>query len=162
MRVLKIVFKLRYKFRLAYLKYKGISIGRNTFISHKAYIDAHKGAKVIIGENCFITRNVIILNHSDIGLGGPLERFKEYGGKRILGDVIIGDNVFIGVGSVIMPGVCIGNNSIIGALSVVSKSVPDNSVFAGIPAKQIGNTVEVLEKNFQNFMVEGWLKAFSK
>lgn len=160
MKLLKLIFKLRYKYRIAYLKYKGISIGKNTFISHKAYIDAHKGAKVKIGENCFITRNVIILNHSDIGLGGPKEEFQEFGGKRILGDVTIGDNVFIGVGSVIMPSVEIGNNSIVGALSVVSKSIPKNSVYAGIPAKYLGKTEEVLKKNFPEFRIEDWLLKY--
>lgn len=48
--------------------------------------------------------------------------------------VIIGDNVFLGANSVILPGVTIGNNVIIGAGAVVAKDIPSNSVFAGNPA----------------------------
>lgn len=53
------------------------------------------------------------------------------------GPVIIGDNVWVGAGSCILPNVTIGNNCIIGANSVVTKSFPDNCVIAGNPAKII-------------------------
>lgn len=128
--------------RILYLKSKGIKIGHSTFISPKAYIDAHKGAKVIIGENCYITRNVIILNHTDTKRGGPLGIWESKGGKRLYGDVIIGNNVFIGVNSVVMPGVKIGDNVIVGALSLVNKDIPEGKIVTGIPAKIVGNTSE--------------------
>tara|TARA_R110002096_G_scaffold434196_2_gene655064 strand:- start:61 stop:570 length:510 start_codon:yes stop_codon:yes gene_type:complete len=50
----------------------------------------------------------------------------------------VGNNVFIGFGSIILPGVTIGNNVVIGAASVVTKSIPDNSVAAGVPARVLG------------------------
>ena len=53
--------------------------------------------------------------------------------------VIIGNNVWIGSGANILPGVSIGDNSIIGAGSVVIKDIPANSVAVGIPAKVIKN-----------------------
>lgn len=49
----------------------------------------------------------------------------------------IGNNVFLGYGSVVLPGVTIGDNVVIGAYSVVSRDIPDNMVAAGIPAKII-------------------------
>ena len=49
----------------------------------------------------------------------------------------IGSNVLIGTKAIIMPGITIGNNVVIGVNSVVTKSVPSNSVAAGIPAKVI-------------------------
>jgi acetyltransferase-like isoleucine patch superfamily enzyme len=52
-------------------------------------------------------------------------------------DVIIGDNVWIGVNVVIMPGVQIGNNSIIGSSSVVTKNVPSDEIWGGVPARKI-------------------------
>lgn len=55
----------------------------------------------------------------------------------IVKPITVGNNVFIGYGSVIMPGVKIGNNVVVGAYSVVTKDIPDNSVVAGIPAKLI-------------------------
>ena len=47
----------------------------------------------------------------------------------------IGQNVWIGAGAIILPGVTIGDNSVIAAGSVVTKDVPENSVFGGNPAK---------------------------
>ena len=125
-----------------YYAANGVSIGKNTYISPKAYLDSHKPAKIIIGENCYITRNVIILNHTDTRKGGPMSIWENIGGKREFADVVIGDNVFIAVGSVIMPGVKIGSDSIIGALSLVTKDVLQGTIVAGAPAKPIGNTLD--------------------
>lgn len=57
--------------------------------------------------------------------------------------VVIGDNVWIGEGVVIMPGVSIGDNVIIGANAVVTHSFPKNVVIAGVPAK----IIKYLDKN---------------
>ncbi|MCC8137119.1 MAG: acyltransferase [Clostridiales bacterium] len=54
------------------------------------------------------------------------------------GEIIIGDNVFIGAGAIILPGVKIGSNVIVGAGSVINKDLPDNSVCVGVPCKVIG------------------------
>lgn len=134
--------KVQLKIRYGIYKQRGVIIGKNTYISPKAYIDTHPPGKVTIGENCYITRNVVILNHSDTKKGGPLSLWKERGGKRLIGDVIIGKNVFIGVNSVIMPGVKIHDDVIIGALSLVNSDIPKGKIAAGIPAKVIGNTAD--------------------
>ena len=59
--------------------------------------------------------------------------------------IVVGDYVYIGVRSIIMPGVTIGNNCIIAAGSIVTKNVPNNSVYGGIPACFIKTTDEYLE-----------------
>lgn len=64
-----------------------------------------------------------------------------------IGRVVIGDNVFIGVQTVILPNVHIGNNVIIGAGSVVTKDIPDDSVAVGNPARVIGTCSALLEKH---------------
>lgn len=64
-----------------------------------------------------------------------------------IGTIVIEDNVFIGQNAVIMPGVHIGSNVVIGIGSIVTKSIPGNSVFAGIPAKYICSINEYYEKN---------------
>ena len=56
------------------------------------------------------------------------------------------DNVFIGLGSIIMPNVRIGENCIIGAGSVVTKDVPNNTVVAGVPAKKICSFDDYMKK----------------
>ena len=60
---------------------------------------------------------------------------KEYPTK---GNTIVGHDVWIGHGAVIMPGVKVGNGAIIGSNAVVTKDVPDYSIVAGVPAKIVG------------------------
>ena len=134
--------KTKNKLRMHYLRMSGIEIGRDTFLSPKAYIDAHKPGKVKIGNNCYITRNVVILSHTDTRRGGPNNIWKGFGGERVHKEVIIGDNVFIGVNSVILPGVKIGDNVIVGSLSLVTKDIPAGKIAAGVPAKIIGDTMD--------------------
>ena len=55
--------------------------------------------------------------------------------------------MFIGANATILPGVCIGNNSVVGANSVVTKSVPENTVVAGNPASIVSTISEFKEKN---------------
>ena len=71
-----------------------------------------------------------------------------------IGRVVIGDNVFVGVRSVILPNVHIGNNVIVGAGSVVTKDIPDNSVAVGNPARVICTLDEYLEKHRQRMQDE--------
>lgn len=130
--------------RLKYYFLSGINIGEKTYISPKAYIDTHRPGSVTIGKNCYITRNVVILCHTDTRKGGPLGVWQKRGGKREYGDVLIGNNVFVGVNSVILPGIKIGNDVIIGALTLVDKDIPDGVVVAGVPARIIGKTIDHL------------------
>ena len=67
-------------------------------------------------------------------------------GYTKFGKVSIGNNVFVGYGSVILPNVKIGNNVIIGTASVITKDIPDNSIVAGNPAKVIGDFDTFKEK----------------
>ncbi len=65
----------------------------------------------------------------------------------MLGKVKIGNNVFIGAGSVVLPNVTIGNDVIIGAGSIVTKDIPSNSVAVGNPARVIKTFEEYFEEN---------------
>lgn len=108
---------------LRHYEYKfGISIPYNTTIKAGLYIGHYGGIIVnpdtIIGKNCNI-------NH-DVTIGAA------YGGKTP-GVPVIGDNVYFGPGSKIIGGITVGNNVAIGANCVLTKSVPDNAVVAGIP-----------------------------
>jgi maltose O-acetyltransferase len=64
-----------------------------------------------------------------------------------IGRIVVGDNVFIGLKSIILPNVHIGNNVVIGAGSVVAKNIPDNSVAVGNPAKVICTCDEYILKH---------------
>lgn len=76
-------------------------------------------SKSIIGVNCTICQQVTI--------GG--------GNSRFSGVPVIGNNVYIAKGSIVMGGITIGNNVTIGANAVVTKPVSDNAIVAGVPAK---------------------------
>lgn len=115
--------------RLILLKMSGVKIGKNTMISLGAKIDTRRG-NITIGNNCLITHGCYILSHD-----GAAHVLDENDNGE--GFVKIGNNVFIGVNSVIMRNVTIGDNAIVGAGSVVIKDVPEGVVVVGNPAKII-------------------------
>ena len=115
--------------RIMYLRMVGVSIGKKCFISFGAKIDTRRG-QLIIGDKCEITHGCVILSHD--ASAKRINRNDNGSGK-----VKIGNNVFIGVNSVILRNVTIGDNSIIGAGSIVTKDVPPNVVVVGNPAKVI-------------------------
>jgi maltose O-acetyltransferase len=127
--------------KIIYYKNKGIKIGRNFSISSKAYLDLHKPEYIEIGDNVKITRWAMILSYDS---AKDIETFRKYFNRGPYRKVKIGDNVYIGAQSIIMPGVTIGNNVIIGANSVVTHDIPSNCIVAGSPARKIH------ELNFNN------------
>lgn len=104
-----------------------------------------------LGDNVKMSSGVKLLTHD--GGAHVLRNIKnENRDIDIIGSITIKNNVFIGINSIIMPGVTIGNNVIVGAGSIVTKSVPDNSVVAGIPAKIVCTIEEYQEKRKDNFL----------
>lgn len=119
-----------------YLRKKGICIGKGTYFFGPATteIDIQRPWMLSIGEYCKITGGVKILCHD----------YSRSVLRRVYGEIIgeaaetkIGNNVFIGVNSIILMGSHIGDNVIIGAGSVVSGTIQDNVVVAGNPARVI-------------------------
>lgn len=111
---------------------RGVKIGKNCLISKEAFIDDMEPRSVEIGNDVIIAPGVYIMAHVNYG-----KKLYPYMGKRQVAKVIIKDNAFIGVGSIILKGVTIGESAIIGAGSVVTKDVPPYTVVAGVPAKPI-------------------------
>lgn len=111
-----------------------IELGRNSYIGDFSTIQATKGTIVIIGENCSISHNVRIYtsnrNPDDIISERPEISIKK-------GNVLIGDNSWIGANVFIKEGVEIGSNCVIGANSMVTKNIPSNSLAVGNPARVI-------------------------
>lgn len=107
-----------------------IEIGENFYSNHNLVI--LDGAKVEIGDNVFIAPNCCITT-----AGHPINIDERNRGLEYAYPIKIGNNVWIGAGANILPGVTIGDNVTIGAGSVVNKSIPANSIAVGNPCKVI-------------------------
>lgn len=122
-----------------YWRYMGVTIGANCSIKYPSF--GGEPFLVTIGNHVQITDNVHFFTHG----GGWVYRH-EIPDMDFFGKIVIKDNVYIGSGAYIMPGVTIESNVIIGARSVVTKSVPSGVIVAGNPAKIIGNLEEYKQK----------------
>jgi acetyltransferase-like isoleucine patch superfamily enzyme len=103
---------------------------------------------ISIGKHVGIASGVTFLTHD----GGTFvfRHLPKYKGVINYGRITIYDNCMIGLGTIILPGVSIGPNSVIGAHSVVTKTVPPNTVAAGVPARPIMSVEEYAEKCLEN------------
>ncbi len=140
-----------------YAKRIGVNVGKNPHF----YGPTSWGTEpwlITIGDNVHITGECKFINHD----GGTLIFRNEIPDLEITKPIIVGNNVYIGEESLILPGVNIGNNVIIGARSVVTKSIPDNSVAAGVPCKIIKSTDEYLDKIKKESLHLGHLKGKEK
>lgn len=91
--------------------------------------------RVTIGDGTLIGANVVIADN-DFHPSDPVKR--KVGERNLESkEIIIGKNVWLGADTYICKGVSIGDNSVIGAKSVVTKSIPPNSVAVGVPAKVV-------------------------
>lgn len=135
-----------YERKRAYLISQGAAIGKKTRLN--CHVDAFGTEPFLIrvGDDCLFASGVNFITH-DGGIK-VLNSLDKFNGKRMdnMATITIGNNVYIGMGAYIMPGVSIGNNVIIGAASVVTKDIPDNSVCVGMPARRIESIDEYYEK----------------
>ena len=117
---------------------RGLKVGKNFGRMGGVIIDPTHCYHITIGDNVTLAPRVHILAHDSSTF--------MFLGKTRAANVTIGNQVFVGAGSIILPGVHIGNRVIIGAGSIVSKDIPDNSVAVGNPAKVICSLDDYLDK----------------
>lgn len=114
--------------------------GYNIFVGENFYANFNctflDVSTIEIGDNCMLAPNVQLYTATH-----PLHPVKRNSGLEYAKPIKIGDNVWLGGGVIVTPGVTLGNNVVVGAGSVVTKSFPDNVVIAGNPARII-KTVE--------------------
>jgi galactoside O-acetyltransferase len=113
-----------------------VAYGNHTHIGDNFYGNFNfvvvDDATVTIGDNVMVAPNVTIST-----AGHPIDPEIRVTGQQFSLPVTIEDNVWLGTGVIINPGVTIGRNSVIGAGSVVTKSIPANVVAAGVPCRVI-------------------------
>lgn len=107
-----------------------IEVGENFYANYNlTVLDV---AKVTIGDNVMLAPNVAIYT-----AGHPIHHIPRNRGYEYGIEISIGDNVWVGGNTVILPGVHIGDNVVIGGGSVVTKDIPDNVIAAGNPCRVI-------------------------
>lgn len=138
--VRRLVFKLVFKklgrgglidYR-TYFRYPSkISIGDNSFINHYCafYGSSLQGVEIVIGNNVALGPHVKILTAT--------HDYSDFYLKDVAATVVVGDNVWVGGGSIILPGVTLGEGAVIGAGSVVTKDVEPYMIAVGNPARVI-------------------------
>jgi maltose O-acetyltransferase len=128
------------------------NIGANFTIRPPFYCDY--GCHISAGDNLYINYDCTILDCNNVHLGNnvllapkvqiytayhPINPKLRLSGKELAAPVTIGNNVWLGGGVIICPGVSVGSNVTIGAGSVVTKDIPDNVVGVGNPCRVIKN-----------------------
>ena len=138
-----------------YLRSQGVKVGRNCHFSLK---HVHLGSEpwlVQIGDNVTITRGVSFITHD-----GSTRLFraqypdvlnKKFG--NVYAPIIVHDNCFIGVNTIVMPGVTIGPDSIVGAGSIVTRDVPPRTIAVGNPAKVIKTLDDYIARHLENHLI---------
>lgn len=125
---------------------RGLTVGKNFSRMGGVIIDPSHCYHITIGDNVTLAPRVHILAHDASTYA--------YLGKTRVANVTIGNDVFVGADTIILPGVHIGNRVIIGAGSVVTKDIPNNSVAIGNPTKVICPIDEYLEREKSKMCAE--------
>lgn len=127
---------------------QGVRIGPRTLI----YGDVSFGSEpylVSIGSDCAITKGCQLLTHGGMRV---LRKDPEFRCADLFSPIVIGDNVYIGIRSIVLPGVTIGDNVLIGAGSVVTSDIPSNVVAVGVPCRPI-KTIEEYRESVRDKIV---------
>lgn len=144
---------------IGYAKYIGVRLGKNVkFYAMRPGMFSTEPWLITIGDNCFITASCQFITHD----GGTLILRKEIPDLEVTAPIVIGNDVYIGLNSTILPGTIIGNRCIVGACSLVKGEFPDNSVIAGVPAKVIKTVDQYLEQIKEKSLHLGHLSAKEK
>lgn len=129
------------KLRMYLLKLSGIEIGNNSFVNmNVTFIDNYRKNAIKLGDRVAIAPGVSFVADSDVNFS-KLNKIESF---RIRGEIIVGDDAWIGTNAIILPNIKVGKCAVIGAGAVVTKDVEDYSIVGGNPAKKLGDVRERL------------------
>lgn len=148
----KILNRLRGVQSIEKLKKRGLRIGNNVTIMGEVIIDPSHCWHIEIGNDVILAPRVHILAHD--------ASTKIFLNHTRVSNVKIGNRIFIGAGTIILPGVSIGDNVIIGAGSIVKNNIPENSVAVGNPAKVICTLDEYIDKQRRKMTNDNTFDSF--
>lgn len=150
--------KLKSVFRAIYFKFisanKVASILDVKFGSNCLFRTKKFGSEpylIKVGNNFKTAGNVQFVTH-DGAVHVVRNLYEKYNDIDLIAPIIAGDNIFIGYGTVILPGTVMGNNVIVGAGSIVKGELKSNSVYAGVPVKYICSIEDYIHRNKSSFV----------
>jgi maltose O-acetyltransferase len=142
----KILSRIRGEQNIKKLLKRGLKIGERVTIMSGVIIDPSHCWHIEIGNDVILAPHVHILAHD--------ASTKIFLNHTRVANVKIGNKVFIGAGSIVLPGVTIGDNVVIGAGSIVTKNIPSDSLAVGNPAHIISSLTEFIQKQQQKMLTE--------
>ncbi|WP_460825839.1 acyltransferase [Nostocoides australiense] len=137
----------------------GVQLGRDVkFYGMKPFMFGSEPWLVRIGDQCHITSGCQFVTHD----GGTLVIRWRDPTLEITAPIVMGSRVYVGINTIILPGVTIGDDVIIGAGSVVTRDIPSGSVAAGVPARVLKSTDEYFFQSKEKSLGLGHLPAAEK
>lgn len=150
MKIFSIVKSVYYKIISPnkFAKLRGVKMGSNCSLLTKNF--GSEPYLITLGDNVSTSGNVHFITH-DGSMSVLRNLYSELKDADLIKPINVGNNVFIGINTIILPGSVIEDNVIIGAGSIVKGKVNKNSVYAGIPAKYICSIDKYASKNNDYF-----------
>jgi maltose O-acetyltransferase len=118
---------------------RGMKVGRNVQVQRGVQFDVSHAWLIEIGDDVTLAPFSYLLAHD--------ASTKQALGFTKIGRVTIGDGAFIGARALITPGVRIGRNAVVAAGAIVTRDVAEGTIVAGNPARPVGETREMIERN---------------
>ncbi len=144
---------------LKYARSIGVTLGKNVnFYGMASGMFGTEPWLITIGDNVHITSGCVFITHD----GGTLILRKDFPDLEWTAPIVVGSDVYMGMRTIVLPGVTIGRRVIIGAGSVVSRDIPDNSVAAGVPARVIKSVDEYLVQMQKKSLKCGHVQGLEK
>lgn len=135
----RILYRIRGEYTTEQLVNMGMKVGKNFARLYGVILDPAHCWLIEIGDDVTLAPRVHILAHDASTI--------HYFGYAKIGKVTIGNSVFIGADTVVLPNVCIGDNVIVGANSTVTSDLESGYVYAGSPARKLCTIDEFIAKN---------------
>lgn len=128
---------------VAYARGLGVRVGKDCrLLAVTAGTFGSEPYLISLGDHVTVTDGVRFVTHD----GGVWVFREQEPDIDVIGPITVGNNVFIGLGAILMPNVTIGDNCVVGAGAVVTRDIPDDTVAAGVPAKPLTTTQAYREK----------------